>query len=98
MLFAGCERQHKAASSILVVGFADQSARNLSRKFIARGKQTDVWTTVRQRYAERLTFSDNDVCAASTRRTQEPERNCLGDCDNQQCARGVRFLGKCRNI
>src|SRR2546423_6246190 len=65
VLFASRERQHKTAPAILVVSFADQSSGNLSRVFVARREQANVWATVRQRHAKRLTFGDDDVCAAS---------------------------------
>ena len=64
MLFARGERQHKTASSFLIVSFANQTAGNLSRVFVARREQPNVWSTERQRDTERLAFSHDDVGAA----------------------------------
>ncbi len=64
VLFARRECQHETSASFFVVSFADEPAGNLSRVLFPRRKQTDIWTTKRQRHSKRLSFSDDDVGAA----------------------------------
>src|SRR5437763_14118663 len=73
VLLARSQCQNKTPSSLFIVSFADQASGNLSRIFVTSGEQADVWTTIGQRHAEGLTFRDDNVRAASARRTQQSE-------------------------
>ena len=88
MLFACRQRQNKTTPALLVVSFADQTARNLSRIFVASSEQSDIRATERKRYSKRLSFSDDNVSTASAGRTQKPEGHRFSDCDNQGISAG----------
>ena len=62
---------------------ADQPSRDLARVLLARCKEPDVWSTKRQRHTERLTFGEDDVGAARSRRFQQPERHGFGHCHDE---------------
>src|SRR5688500_3900429 len=67
MLLPRGQREHKTAAFLFVVSFADKSPGNLACVFFLRRKQSDVWSTERQRHTERLSLRDDDVRAARAR-------------------------------
>jgi hypothetical protein len=93
-LLARGEREHKAATALLVISFADETARYLSRVLIARRKEAEIRPAERKRDAERLPFGDNDVGIARAGRAEQSERDGFCDGDDEQRADGVRFFGE----
>src|SRR6185503_3664954 len=98
MLLARGEREHETTASLFVVSLADKPPGNLARVLLARRKEPHVWTTKRQWYAKRLSFSDDDVSAASTRRLQQSERQRFGNRYDEQHAFCVCRVRERRNI
>src|SRR5258708_37121046 len=94
MLFARCQCQDKATASLLVKGFAHQPAGNLTRVFFAGGEQPNIRSAKRKRYAERLSFGDDNIRAARTGGLEQAERNRLSDRHNEQSSNLMRRVSE----
>ena len=96
VLFAGREREHKAAIAVVIGRLPDQPARHLPQVlFLGRDHSTER-TAVAQRHAERLRLHADNI--GLDWRPHHAQRNRLRNRHDQQRALGMRDLRNCRNI
>ena len=86
VLLAGRQGQHPAAPAVGIDGLADEPARHLPHVFLAAWRTDRHGAAEIERIAERLALGRDDVGAHLARRRDRPERQDLGDDDDEQRA------------
>ena len=84
MLLARGEGEDEAAVTVAVDGLADEAAGHLADVLLFRCNDTAERAAVAQCHAEGLRFHADDVGLYG--RTNDAERDRLGDADDEQCA------------
>ncbi|OQB52554.1 MAG: hypothetical protein BWX99_02534 [Deltaproteobacteria bacterium ADurb.Bin151] len=67
MLLAGLQRQDKSSLPVFIDGCTSQPSGDTAHILFARREDSQVWTSVIDRIAEALTFSDHEIRAAGAR-------------------------------